>query len=73
MKRFYSTSLAFLPILIPSFFQSEKHSFMAGFVVLTIGDIFSCHAVDNPDFESEMVSSTLKFSLQMSHNSFNYG
>lgn len=28
-----------------------------------IGDIFSCHAVDNPDFESEMVSSRFKFSL----------
>ena len=54
---------AFLPILSLSFFQSEKHSLMTGFVVLTIGDIFSCHAVDNPDFESEMVSSKLKFSL----------
>lgn len=25
-------------------------------VILPVGDIFSCHAVDNPDFESEMVS-----------------
>ena len=25
-------------------------------VIFPAGDIFSCHAVDNPDFESEMVS-----------------
>ena len=25
-------------------------------VIFPSGDIFSCHAVDNPDFESEMVS-----------------
>ena len=34
-----------------------KKNLLTEFVVLVTGDIFSCHAVDNPDFESEMVSS----------------
>ena len=42
----------------------NAHGFYSGFLVcdwctemilLPVGDIFSCHAVDNPDLQSEMV------------------
>lgn len=68
MSRFYLTSFSFLPILILSFFLREKHSLTTEFVVLAVGDIFSCHAVDNPDFDSEMVSSKSQSSLLTAFN-----
>lgn len=67
MSRFYLTSFAFLPILILSFFLCEKHSLTTEFVVLAVGDIFSCHAVDNPDFDSEMVSKKFQILLTDCH------
>ena len=52
---------------------SFLHSLTTEFVVVVIGDIFSCHAVDNPDFESEMVSSKFQFSLLIATHFFYFG
>ena len=35
-----------------------------------LGDIFSCHAINNPDKESEMVISRASI-LQYSHDAYN--